>query len=129
LRNEHLSFNHHVEVAKLPESKQITFLQRASEEKLSVRDLRQEIRKEALIDKVIMPIPKGTYNIIYCDPPWQYDFTETDNRKIENQYPTMSLEEICQMRLPDIDNNALLLMWATAPKLCEALKVIEAWGF
>ena len=48
LRNEHLSYNHHKEVAKLPEAKQIEFLTRAVAEKLSVRKLRDQIRHEEL---------------------------------------------------------------------------------
>lgn len=129
LRSPNLSFNHHREVAALPEEKQIEFLNRADEEKLSVRELRQEIRNDSHASKKPLEIPEGIFNIIYCDPPWQYDFAETDNRKIENQYPTMTVDELCGMQLPTISDNALLLMWATAPKLCEALRVIEAWGF
>ena len=45
LRRDDLSFSHHAEAAKLPEAKQAEFLTRASEEKLSVRELREEIRQ------------------------------------------------------------------------------------
>ena len=69
------------------------------------------------------------YNIIYADPPWQYDFSRSPTRAIENQYPTMELEQIKKMPLPAIAEDAVLLMWATAPKLREALEVVEAWGF
>lgn len=68
------------------------------------------------------------YKIIYADPPWRYDFSKSDSRKIENQYETMSLDEICALQIP-VDNNAVLYLWATAPKLLEALKVMESWGF
>ena len=68
------------------------------------------------------------YQVIYADPPWRYDFSKSDSRKIENQYPTMSIEEICDMKIP-IDDNAVLYLWATAPKLEEAFKVMKAWGF
>lgn len=70
------------------------------------------------------------YQIIYADPPWRYDFSNTKNRKIENHYPTMDLSEIKDLfwYLP-IDKNAVLYLWATAPKLKEALEVMEAWGF
>lgn len=34
------------------------------------------------------------YDIIYADPPWRYNFSSTKSRKIENQYPTMTLSEI-----------------------------------
>ena len=68
------------------------------------------------------------FKTIYADPPWRYDFSKSDSRKIENQYPTMSLEEICAMKIPT-DTNAVLYLWATAPKLEEALSVMKAWGF
>ena len=70
------------------------------------------------------------YQVIYTDPAWKYDFAETDSRKIENQYPTMELEEIKNLPINEIaDTNCVLYLWATAPKLIEALEVIKAWGF
>lgn len=72
--------------------------------------------------------PNGKYDVIYADPPWRYDFAESSNRAIENQYPTMDIEDICNLSIPAADNS-VLFMWATAPKLKEALLVIEAWGF
>lgn len=128
LRNENLSFNHHREVAKLSEAKQTEFLNRADEEKLSVRELRDEIRKDTHATKEII-LPEGTFDIIYADPPWRYDMSISETRDIENQYPTMDVEEICALPLPEIAKDALLIMWATAPKLIEALNVMEAWGF
>lgn len=70
----------------------------------------------------------GKYGVIYADPPWRYGFSKSDSRKIENQYPTMSVEEICALSVPS-DNDCVLYLWATAPKLPEAIKVMEAWGF
>lgn len=37
------------------------------------------------------PVPDEKYHIIYADPPWQYEHTKTNNRRIENHYSTMSL--------------------------------------
>lgn len=68
------------------------------------------------------------YQIIYADPPWKYDFSRDNADKVENHYPTMSLGDICAIT-PPIENNAVLYLWATAPKLLEALQVMEAWGF
>lgn len=68
------------------------------------------------------------YQIIYADPPWRYDFSKSDSREIENQYPTMSVEDICMLDIPRAENSVLYL-WATAPKLREALKVMDAWGY
>jgi N6-adenosine-specific RNA methylase IME4 len=42
----------------------------------------------------------------------------------------MALEEICALPVASLaSDDALLFMWATAPKLAECMKVIEAWGF
>lgn len=68
------------------------------------------------------------YDIIYADPPWRYSFSKSHSREIENQYPTMTLEEIKALDVP-AKENAVLYLWATAPKLPEALSVMEAWGF
>ena len=67
-------------------------------------------------------------SVVYADPPWRYDFSKSDSREIENQYPTMTVEEICALKIQAADN-AVLYLWATAPKLLEALAVMKAWGF
>jgi N6-adenosine-specific RNA methylase IME4 len=72
--------------------------------------------------------PEGEYGVILADPPWRYEHVETDSRAIENQYPTLSLDTICDYRIPAADD-AVLLLWATSPKLAEAMRVVDAWGF
>jgi N6-adenosine-specific RNA methylase IME4 len=70
------------------------------------------------------------YTILLGDPPWEYEHSETESREIENHYPTMALEEICDLRVTDVcTDDALLFLWATSPKLAEAMQVIEAWDF
>jgi hypothetical protein len=71
------------------------------------------------------------YPVIYADPPWEYDRgSTTPNRQIENQYPTMSLDQVCALPVPKLaTDNAILFMWATNPLLPEALQVLKAWGF
>lgn len=68
------------------------------------------------------------YQIIYADPPWRYDFCKDNADKVENHYQTMTNEDICKITPPSEDN-AVLYLWATAPKLLEALEVMKAWGF
>jgi len=70
----------------------------------------------------------GTYSVIYADPPWQYDFAKTNSRSIEAHYPTLTLDAIKAMQIP-VSDDAVLFMWATAPKLPEAIEVMRAWGF
>ena len=88
----------------------------------------QQQRKREIKMKVDIFNTDKKYNIIYADPPWRYDFSKSNNRKIENQYPTMTVDEICNLPIPT-SKNAVLYLWATAPKLLEALKVMKAWGF
>tara|TARA_B100000963_G_scaffold346907_1_gene352662 strand:+ start:925 stop:1908 length:984 start_codon:yes stop_codon:yes gene_type:complete len=101
-------------------------------------EIRKIIKKEEL-KQIRIDIEKGVkkvdinnipekFDIIYADPPWRYDFAETSNRKIENQYTTMDNNDIANMKVPAKDN-CVLFMWATAPKLIEALDVMKAWGF
>jgi N6-adenosine-specific RNA methylase IME4 len=72
------------------------------------------------------------YPIIYADPPWRYENPPigASNRAIENHYPTMTLKEISELPVQAIaTQDALLYLWATAPKLAECMEVISAWGF
>ena len=81
------------------------------------------------------------YNIIYADPPWAYRDKRsyppgayTKNPKkfggVEDHYPTMKIEDICNLPVQSIcHNNAALFLWVTFPNLPEGLRVMEAWGF
>ena len=45
-------------------------------------------------------------------------------------YPTMKTEDICALPVQDLAaDNCALIMWATFPKLPDALRVMSAWGF
>ncbi len=68
------------------------------------------------------------YDVIYADPPWRYNFSRSKSRAVENHYPTMLLDDIKAFPVPAADD-AVLFLWATAPKLIEALEVMKAWRF
>lgn len=89
-------------------------------------------KKKEIEEKLTEPEPLKTkenkYDIIYADPAWRYEFSQTKNREIENQYRTMTLEEICKLEVPAADD-AVLFLWCPMPKLDWGLKVIEAWNF
>lgn len=133
-RHENLSYEHHRVIAKFEPADQKRWLNLAEKKNLSVRELKQAIADEKRGHEIetIKLLSSDVYSIIYADPPWQYDFSVSDSRKIENQYPTMPIEKICSA-LDDIGmkvaNNAILFLWATSPKLTEAMQVVEAWGF
>ena len=74
--------------------------------------------------------PVGKFGVIYADPPWEYEFSQSGSRTIENHYPSMPLEEICNLPTMALaDDNCILFLWATSPKLKQALSVMDAWGF
>ena len=70
------------------------------------------------------------YNIIYADPPWAYRNMGNIQATANEHYSTMNNQDICDLKVEDIaDDNSILFLWATFPKIQEALDVIKAWGF
>jgi N6-adenosine-specific RNA methylase IME4 len=143
-RRENLSWKHHAEVASLKAEAADSLLTLAETNGWSTRDLRKEVEKADRADRrsvrvgKLVQISKGNselgterrYPIIYADPPWRYEHAISDSRAIENHYPTMSLEEICSLSVADLaTEDALLFLWATAPKLGECFEVLKAWDF
>ena len=75
-----------------------------------------KLEERQLARNIVTPPDLSTlesFDLMYCDPPWRYDFSETDSRKIENQYETMSMKELCALNVPANDN-CVLFMWASA---------------
>ena len=91
--------------------------------------LKQELLRKKLLSSSNKPL-EGEYDLIYADPPWRYAFSKSNSREIENQYPTMTVPEICSLDIASIAaKNCVLVMWGTSPKLLEAITVIKEWGF
>lgn len=72
------------------------------------------------------------YQIIYADPPWKYQgrmISGTESSVIDH-YNWMSVDEISKLPIKKIaDNNCILFMWVTLPKLNEFMQVVNGWGF
>jgi len=69
------------------------------------------------------------YQIIYADPPWNYD-DQGCQGTMANHYKGMPLEEIKSLPINRItDKDCVLFLWVTYPMLKEGLEVIGAWGF
>ena len=72
------------------------------------------------------------YDIILCDPPWQFLTwsNKGKDRSAEKHYATMAKYDIQKLPVSNISaENSVLFLWATAPCLIEALELIKAWGF
>jgi len=73
------------------------------------------------------------YDVILADPPWSFRVWSKDTgqgRSAASHYPTMTLDEICDLPIGDLAaDNCALFLWAVWPRIFDAKKVIEAWGF
>lgn len=73
------------------------------------------------------------YKIIYADPAWQFtkNFTNRGRaRNVEKQYNTMKNEDIYNLPIKKIsENDCILFLWATSPKLPIAIECLKKWGF
>jgi N6-adenosine-specific RNA methylase IME4 len=71
----------------------------------------------------------GGYSVIYADPAWSYQ-DRGCNGAAELHYPTMSFEQLAALPVSRIAaRDAVLFLWATYPKIEEALALIPKWGF
>lgn len=81
---------------------------------------------------MIQPLPMGPFRVVSADPPWPFEtFSEAGQGKSPSQhYPTMSVEELCEMNVRDVAaDDCALFIWTTWPNIFETEKVIRAWGF
>ena len=119
-----------IEESATPEQKKALEENRASINEVFTKIQKEEKRANRDATLQAMDFPEGKYRIIYADPPWSYGDNRTGIGGAIEQYPTMSLEDICKLPVPDItDENAVLFLWATTPLIREGLQVIESWGF
>jgi N6-adenosine-specific RNA methylase IME4 len=75
----------------------------------------------------------GLYSTILADPPWRFQ-NRTGKMAPEHQrllrYPTMSVEDICEIPVPDVcAANSHLYLWVPNALLAEGLHVMRSWGF
>ena len=70
----------------------------------------------------------GEFDVIYCDPPWQY---RRSDKKLRGTcpYPTMSFDELRALHIPAKKEGAVLFMWTTMPMIERATELMRAWGF
>ena len=79
----------------------------------------------------MIQLPNKKFSIIYADPPWSYkDKAKSGKRGASFKYKTQSDNWVCDLPVKDIaSDDCALFLWVTMPKLPEAFKVIESWGF
>lgn len=98
----------------------------------AAKEVEREKRADRRQDRIESTpvIPNGKYNLIYADPPWQYTFGFDIHGAADRHYATMSIDDLCNLPIRDLaEDNAVLFLWTTSPKLFDAHDVIKAWGF
>ena len=82
--------------------------------------------------------PPSTFDLIYADPPWDYDgrtFLDdkaNDTGAASDHYPTMKPQQLIDMGkgIKQITKeNAICFMWTTGPQMQISIDVLNAWGF
>ena len=74
--------------------------------------------------------PSKRYSVIYADPPWQYYGDPNKDQAAGKHYSLMSTAEIGALPIQTITaDSAALFLWATNPRLPDALEVMKTWGF
>jgi N6-adenosine-specific RNA methylase IME4 len=79
-----------------------------------------------------IPLPDSKYEVILCDPPWEYHtWNKKDKgRTAESHYHTMTTKDILELPVGDIAaDNCALFLWITCPNIFLGEKVLRSWGF
>lgn len=125
------------EVKKLKEQGKEDIIEQLRAGTKNLSEVKKEQRLEKIqkqraeLQKEVLEKPKGNYDIIVIDPPWNYGTDENYNPKSfrgTTPYPTMSLEEIKEIELPTKDD-CILWLWTTNKFLLEMKPLLEEWDF
>jgi N6-adenosine-specific RNA methylase IME4 len=90
------------------------------------KEKRDAMRKQAL---AIKP-PEGKYRTIVIDPPWDMEKIQRDlaPNQVDFDYPTMSLDEIKDFKLP-AHEECHLWLWTTQKYLKYSFDLLDSWDF
>lgn len=70
------------------------------------------------------------YKIIYADPPWFYKDPKQNKGGASRHYSTMKKADIEALPVAQIaEDDSILFLWTTMPKLEESFVLIKSWGF
>ena len=66
------------------------------------------------------------YEVVLLDPPWEYTGQQDKWGAAAKFYPTMCFQDIAKI-VPCLENPGCLFLWATGPKLNQAIRLIYKW--
>jgi N6-adenosine-specific RNA methylase IME4 len=125
------------QAAKLPAEQQRQVVAEANAGRANA--VRTVVKREARAQKEIAlagkqcALPDKKYGVILADPEWRFEpYSRASglDRSPCNHYPTSSTDVIASRPVVDIAaKDCVLFLWATAPMLPAAIRVMESWGF
>ncbi len=73
----------------------------------------------------------GKYRVIYADPPWDYGNSMPEGTtQPDTHYEPIPDTQLAKMNVKEIaENDAVLFLWVTSPKLEDCFPIIKTWGF
>ena len=114
------AYNKYPELGELPEGKNLSW------NKLITKYL-PEPKKEKTPE-----LPKGKYQVIYADPPWDIGSMVLDKWEspLEDKYPTMTREELLKLPIQDLSaDDCVCFMWATIINFAASFGTFKCVGF
>ncbi len=103
---------------------------REAEGKIKIERHQQEVQhqKEA-IEAGAIELPRGKYEVIVIDPPWNYDSAyDPEGFRGTTNYPEMTKEELEQLDVPSA-TDCILFLWTTHKFIWDAKELLDLWGF
>lgn len=72
------------------------------------------------------PLPR----VLVADPPWSFDDSlAKTTRGAAKHYDVMGIDDIRNLDIPDLADDAILFLWRVSAMVEEAYSVVRAWGF
>lgn len=70
------------------------------------------------------------FKTLIADPAWKFnDKLPGESRGAGNNYKVLTLDDICNIQIPEMQKDSWLFLWRVSSQVEEAYRVVRAWGF
>eukprot|EP00924_Labyrinthula_sp_SR-Ha-C_P001744 augustus_masked-scaffold_64-processed-gene-0.14-mRNA-1 protein AED:0.44 eAED:0.44 QI:0/0/0/1/1/1/2/0/990 len=70
----------------------------------------------------------GQFDVILLDPAWRDGVSNNPTRGLNISYPTLNVEEIKKIPVPEICPKGVIALWVTNSKVQEGMDILKCWG-
>lgn len=141
LRRLNCDFSLYQQTASLTDDIALPLLKRAEAENWNENKMRIEVRRIRWFQPLVGPdivddldtliAQKRRFRGLLADPPWAWERAGGKKGASAAYYPTMPIEELCSLRVPEVaTDDAFLMLWCPPAGLEQhGLRLLKAWGF